>query len=266
MDDHNGFKEEYREWVKSTARDAAYVLKSLSYGELDRVKNLYRKFSKDTALIFSKIQDKDRISDLSGDRLKGILLLETEAIVFSSSIFMEEPGIMDYALAMNRRFFIKGKWFDMIIINSSFIRQANDIVLTYTLEHELLQMELYKERLHQGSGRFSPEQKRHINIEAMRRASDTTGISEQDLLLEKELMLRLSTSCPLIPKLLAEIALFVYIEKNWGQVKHLGADSSQEWEKQLGEQLSRDFAEGLEFMDEIFWVFYSVLESETMRL
>lgn len=262
MDRQKKFEEEYKAWIKSAAKDAAFVLKNLPYYEQARIRDFYKKYSANPAGIFKELQDKDRFQRLFGDRLKGILLLETEAVAFSTTIFIDTPEILDYAIAMNRRYFVRNLWFSIIAINSSFLNGASDIVLLYTIEHELQQKELYEEQMEKGARMFSPEEKRLINLEARRKAGDITGIGEEDLLHEKDLMLTLSTSCPLVPKYFTDISLYMYVVKHWEHVKQLGVMSRGQREEQMGDQLSRDFSQWMDFSDEIFRVFYREIGTE----
>ncbi|HIH45221.1 MAG TPA: hypothetical protein HA257_09200 [Candidatus Methanoperedenaceae archaeon] len=253
-------RDDYKQWIRLSARDVASAFRGLSPSDRKRIRKQYAGFRSHPAGMFSELRDRERIAGLLGDGLSGILVLETGTVAFNTSLFSDAPGIFDYAFAMNRRYFIEGMWFSIITLNSTFIDNANDRVLKYTIHHELFQKQMYEERIAQGTKKFDHEEKRLINIEAKRKATASSGVTEEDLLNEKMMMLNLSTSCPLVPKSFTDTALFHYLRENLEKIRQFGVKSRNEQEQRLGEELSRDFSEWLGFAQEVFVSFYGELE------
>lgn len=120
-----------------------------------------------------------RLERLVGsDRMQGILLLSTDMVAFAPSIFMQRQNILDYTIAMNRRFFFRIYWFPIIGINQAFIEQADERMLHLLFEHELLQNKIYIEYVTaHGCRPLSFDEKRAINGQALQQAIERSGIT-----------------------------------------------------------------------------------------
>ena len=98
-----------------------------------------------------------------------------------------------------------------------------------------------------GVRKFSPEEKRKISNDTLNKAIETSGITPDELIREKDLMLNISSNSPLIPKPFAETALYHYVEKNLKDLKDFREKSSTEKEDTIGKKLNADFREWLDF-------------------
>jgi len=254
------FEKEYEEWIRSAARDVASGLRKLEPARIKNIMGFYEKCSRNPSSMYEEIQsERERVQGLVD--LKGVILLTTEAVIFSPSIFTQRESYFDYAIAMNRRYYLDS-WFTIITINKAYLRLASDTMLKYTLLHELYQKEMYEIRLKEGLRLFKPEEKRLINLEAKRKSIDVSGITEEELLREIELMLSLTTTFPLVPKPFAETCLFRYLEENLDKLKGLGNKSSLDSDEKIGKTLYSDFIDWIDFSLEAYRLFLGELKRE----
>lgn len=252
------FEESYILWIRSAAKDIAFTLNQLKPEEVRKIISLNEQYLKEPESVYGT----DGIEKALNLAPPGILLLSTDAVVFSQSIFLRMPSIFDYAVAMNRRYYL-GSWYSIITLNRTYVKETSETMLRYTLEHELLQKEIYEEALlGTEQKKFTPEEKRKISDETLKRAVEKTGITPNELARENQLMLRVSYTSPLLPKPFAEAALYWYMEKNLEEFKEYGKASRAEKEDELGKKLNTDFKEWLDFSVNTYKVFLEDVKKE----
>jgi len=209
------FEEEYTLWVKSAAKDIAFALNQLKPEEIKRIISLNEQYLKEPESVYGT----EGLETVRSLVPANILLLSTDAVVFSQSIFVRMSSIFDYAVALNRRYYL-GSWYSIITLNRTYLKEASETMLRYTLEHELLQKEIYEENLRKGKRAFTYEERRKISDETLNKAIEKTGITKDELEKENQLMLEISLHSPLIPKPFAETALYWYMKKNLEELKN----------------------------------------------
>ncbi len=251
------FEEEYTLWIKSAAKDIAFALNQLKPDEIKRIIALNEHYLKEPESVYRN----DGLETARKLAPSNILLLSTDAVVFSQSIFVRAPYILDYAVALNRRYYL-GSWYSIITLNRIYLEEANETMLKYMLEHELLQKEIYEENMRDRVRRFTPEEKRRISDETLNKAIEKSGITPDELAEEKKLMLRISLVSPLIPKPFAETSLYWYMEKNLEEFRQFSEASRTENEDELGKKLNSDFKEWIDFSMDTYKIFLSDVKKE----
>ncbi len=251
------FKEEYLMWIKSAAKDIAFGLNQLKQDEVKRIISLNEQYLRDPTSLYGR----DGLEAVKELVPKNILLLSTDAVVFSQSIFSPLPSVFDYAVALSRRYYL-GLWYSILTFNKTYLKEATEIMIRYTVEHELLQKKAYEETMRQKLRKFTPEEKRKISIDTLREAIKKTGITQEELERENQIMLKISSFSPLIPKPFAEAALYWYLEKNLENLRHLGEASRTEKEEEFGKKLNSDFKEWIDFSMHVYRVFLSEVKKE----
>ncbi|MCX9011626.1 MAG: hypothetical protein OIN66_10965 [Candidatus Methanoperedens sp.] len=252
------FEDSYTLWIRSAAKDISFALNQLKPEEVRKIIAMSEQYLKEPESVYGR----DGLEKVSGLAPPGVLLLFTDAVVFSQSIFLRMPSIFDYAVAMNRRYYL-GSWYSIITLNRTYVKEASETMLRYTLEHELLQKEIYEEALMGAEQKkFTPEEKRKISDETLKQAVEKTGITPDELARENQLMLRVSYTSPLLPKPFAEAALYWYMEKNLEEFKEYGKASRAEKEDELGKKLNTDFKEWLDFSVNTYRVFLEDVKKE----
>ena len=113
-----------------------------------------------------------------------------------------------------------------------------------------------------GIRKFSPEEKRKISNETLDKAIESSGITPEELMNEKDLMLNISSNSPLIPKPFAETALYHYVEKNLDELKDYREQSRTEKEETIGKKLNSDFKDWLDFSTETYRKFLKEVKNE----
>jgi hypothetical protein len=252
------FEEEYSLWISSAAKDIAFALNRLKPDDKKRIIARNEEYLEKPESVFGA-SGLDAVKKLTPEN---ILFLSTDAIVFSQSIFAPFPGVFDYAVALNRRYYIGGSWYSIITLNTTYLEEASDTILKYALFHELLQKEIYEENMRNGIRKFSPEEKRKISNDTLNKAIESSGITPNELIQEKELMLKISSDSPLIPKPFAETALYHYVEKNLEDLKDFREKSSTEKEDTIGKKLNSDFKEWLDFSTNTYRNFLTQVKKE----
>jgi hypothetical protein len=247
------FEQEYRDWILLMARDAAYRLAMMPPQRQQEVLTAYRRL-KDPRLVVRKISDEERILRLAGERLEGFIVVETEAVAFFPSMYSYLPGALDYAVAMNRRFFARGLWYPIISLNSEYISRASDRILTFTLEHELEMSRLFLE-ISSNPRSLSPDDKREITDSAGKISLQKLGITPDELREDEMLMHQLALSQPLIPKSYAERAMLIYLEDRLAELETCGQKSRSQEEESLGEELYEEFRGWSAFSQESYELF-----------
>lgn len=251
------FEKEYTFWIQSAAKDIAFSLNQLGPGLRKDILIKNEQYMREPESVYGDtgLETARRFVP------ENILLLSTDAVVFSQSIFVRMSGVFDYAVALNRRYYL-GSWYSIITLNTMYLKEASEVMLRYTLEHELLQKEIYEENIRSGVRKFTPEEKKKISDDALNKAIEKSGITPEEISREKQLMLEISSISPLIPKPFAETALYWYVEKNLDELKHLGEPSKSEKEDKIGKKLNSDFKEWLDFSTNIYKMFLTDIKSE----
>jgi hypothetical protein len=251
------FEEEYTLWIQSAAKDIAFSISQLKPHEIKKIIGLGEQYLENPESVFGT-EGLDVMKKLAPGK---ILLLSTEAVVFSQSIFVRMPCVFDYAVALNRRYYL-GSWYSIITINKMYLEEASENMLRYTLEHELLQKEIYEENMRTEARKFTPDEKRKISDETLDKAIEKSGITPGELVKEKKLMLKISQVSPLVPKPFAETALYCYIERNLEDLKCFGEASTSEKEDRIGKKLNSDFKEWIDFSIDVYDIFLSDVKKE----
>jgi hypothetical protein len=178
--------------------------------------------------------------NLGGEEAEGYILVETEAMTFFPSIDSSNPGALDFAVAMNRRYYCRGLWFSIISLNSEYLKRVSDRVLAYALDHELEMGRLYQQAFGE-MRKLSPGEKLEISRFAHQASVKKSKISLVDLIDEERLMLALSESQPVVPKPYAETALLTYLEDHLPDLEKFGAESEDDKEDAFGAELYDEF-------------------------
>src|SRR5659263_270629 len=165
------FEDEYSIWIISAAKDIAFSLNRLRTKDIKKIIARNEQYLEKPEWVFGS-KGIDAVRKLTREN---ILFLSTDAIVFSQSIFAPFPGVFDYAVALNRRYYIQGSWYSIITMNSTYLEEASETILKYALFHELLQKEIYEDNMRNGIRKFSPEEKRKISNETLERLSKAQG-------------------------------------------------------------------------------------------
>ena len=251
------FEKEYTLWIKSASQDIAFALGQLKPDEITRIISRCEAYLGEPQAVYGT-EGLEAVKNLAPGN---ILLLSTDAVVFSQSIFVPMPYIFDYAIALNRRYYL-GSWYSIITLNSMYLKEASETMLKYTLEHELLQKETYEDNMRKEARKFSPGEKRKISDDSLKKAIEKSGISGEEIKREKELMLKISSLSPLVPKPFAETALYLYVEKNLEELKGFGEASLTEKEDKIGKKLNTDFKEWIDFSMDVYRIFLSDVKKE----
>lgn len=251
------FEEDYTLWIQSAAKDIAFALGQLKPHEIKSIISRSEQYLGEPESVYGT----DGLEAARKMAPENILLLSTDAVVFSQSIFVRMPSVFDYAVALNRRYYL-GSWYSIITLNRKYLEEASETMLKYTLEHELLQKEVYEENIRNEARKFTPEEKRKISDDTLNRAIEKSGITREELQREKALMLGISHNSPLIPKPFAETALYWYIERHLDELKYLGEPSKTEKEEALGKKLNADFKEWIDFSSGVYSLFLSEIKKE----
>lgn len=251
------FEEEYTLWIQSAAKDIAFALSQLKPHELKSIIARNEKYLSEPGSVYGT----DGLESVRKLAPENIILLSTDAVVFSQSIFVRMASVFDYAVALNRRYYL-GSWYSIITLNRKYLEEASKTMLQFTLEHELLQKEVYEENIRNEARKFTPEEKRKISDETLNKAIEKSGITREEIAAENALMLNISHSSPLIPKPFAETALYWYIERHLDELKYLGEPSMNEKEDALGKKLNTDFKEWIDFSAGVYKLFMSEVKKE----
>ncbi len=249
--DREFFERDYRDWLLLISRDAAHRLAAMPP---DRRNAVLREYSalKNPRAVFHKLRDQSRVGRLGGERLSSFIVLETDAIVFFPSLY--SPAALDFAVAMNRRFFYRGLWFPIISLNSEYILQSSDRVLAFALEHEFEMSRIYQD-LSLNLRALSTDEKREVMESAEKNSTKKHSITQEELIEDEKLMHQLSSTQALIPKPYVERAMLLWLEENFSEVKSYGIPSTSPDEEAFGEELLREFQGWSEFSQKTFELF-----------
>lgn len=249
--DRESFERDYRDWLRLMSRDAAHRLAAMPPERRNAVLNEYSAL-KNPRAVFHELRDSDRVRRLAGDRIYSYIVLETDAVVFFPSLY--SPAALDFAVAMNRRFFYRGFWFPIISFNSEYIRQSSDRVLAFALEHEFEMSRIYQE-ISLNLRALSTDEKRGVMESAQKTSTKRLSITPEELIEDEKLMYRLSSTQPLIPKPYAERAMLLWLEDNFSRLESYGILSISPEEEAFGEELSLDFQSWSEFSQKTYELF-----------
>ncbi len=219
------------------SRDAAHRLAAMAPEARDKVLKDYTRF-KDPRAVLRRLSDAARIKRLAGEKIASYIVVETDAVVFFPSVY--SPLALDFAVAMNRRFFCRGLWFPIISLNSEYIRQSTDRVLTFALEHEFEMSRIYQE-LSLNLRAISQNEKRDAMEHALKISGERLKITQDELIEDENLMHRLSGTQALIPKPYAEIAMLLFLEDNYSELESYGIPSRSPEEENFGKELFQEF-------------------------
>jgi len=251
------FEEDYTLWIQSAAKDIAFSVSQLRPHEIKRIIARSEQYLKDPGSVYGT----NGLETARKSVPSNIILLSTDAVVFSQSIFVRMASVFDYAVALNRRYYL-GSWYSIITLNRKYLEEASENMLRFTIQHELLQKEIYEANIRNEARKFTPEEKKNISDETLKRAIEKSGITREEIGLEQALMLNISHNSPLIPKPFAETALYWYIESHLDELKCLGEPSMNEKEDALGKKLNADFKEWIDFSASVYKLFISEVKKE----
>jgi len=251
------FEKEYYQWILAAAKNIAFSLNHLKPDEVKKLLARNEEYLERPESVFGT-DGLEAVHEFVPDN---ILLLSTDAIVFSQSIFAPLPDVFDYAVSLNRRYYI-GSWYSIITLNRKYLKEASTSMLQYAVFHELLQKEVYEENMRKGIRKFTPVEKRKISIETEQLAIEKAGITAEELIREKDMMLDISSRSPLIPKPFAETALYWYVEKNAESLQKYKESSKTEKEEIIGKKLNEDFKGWLDFSSNTYRKFLSEVKKE----
>jgi len=251
-----------RRWLARAAGEVAEMLKKLEVNEIIKILDFYDVSLLNPASLHTPLarEEEELIKRLVGEnRVKSTILLKTKALIFAPSILAPSPRYLDYGTAIHRRFFIRGTWFSIIALNEAYLTSASELMLRYMIEHELAQGELYKALSEQRVRSPDREMKRLIYEKARLRAIQQSGIEEDELEKERQLILELCSKYPVIPVHFASAALFIYLDKNWATVKQFGVPSKDDMEEELAKT---NFSAWADSSLELFRLFLKELRKE----
>lgn len=245
------FEKEYKSWILSVSKDISYKLSLMDPDKRESLIKSYKRLENPLS-VFNDAPK--RVKDLAGERLKTFILVETDAISFFPSLYSSSPIVLDYAVAMNRRFYCRGLWFSIISLNSEFIEQATDRMLSFALEHEFQMNNLYDEAT-TNLRSLSPEEKRQICLAAYGGAVEKLSITPEEVAEEEMLMLQFINTQPLIPKPYAEMALLCYLEDGFDMLEMFGHQSKNAKEDKFGMELYEEFRGWADFSSRTYHLF-----------
>ncbi len=249
--DREAFERDYKDWLLLMSRDAAHRLAAMPPERRNAVMREYS-LLKNPRAVFHELRDPDRVRRLGKERLSSYIVLETESVVFFPSIY--SPMALDFAVAMNRRFFCKGLWFPIISFNSEYIRQSSDRVLAFALEHEFEMSRIYQD-VSLNLRALSTDEKRDAMEFAQKASIKRLSITPEELIEDEKLMHQLSSTEPLIPKPYAERAMLLWLEDNFSRAESYGLPSINPEEKAFGEELALEFQSWSEFSQKTYEIF-----------
>jgi len=251
--DRERFEQDYKDWLLLMARDASHKLSAMLPKRRSAVIDGYNRL-KNPHSVFRHPIDAERVERLAGDRISSFIVVETDAITFFPSIY--SSGALDFAVAMNRRFFYNGLWFQIIALNSEYIHRSTDRILAFALDHEFEMSRIYME-ISMNLRSLSPDEKRGVVDSAQSISTERLKITQEELIEDEKLMQDLSTNEPLIPKPYAESAMLIYLEDNYDSIKQYGQKSREPEEELFGAGLFKEFRSWSKFSQRTYGLFVS---------
>jgi len=233
------FESEYKGWLRGVAGDVASRMFRLPADQREDLLKAYSRLE-DTKKLFWTFPHLQKIKDLVGDQASNFIMVETEGITIFPSIYSSTPNVLDFAVAMSRRFYCDGLWYPIIAINSAYVEQSADKMLAFALEHEFQMSRIYEEISLEFRAPSAGE-KKLIADAAQDSAIGKLKITPDELRQDEALMLRLTEIMPLIPKPYSEMALLCYLEDNLSQLRSRGIKSRSDDEEAFGVELFEEF-------------------------
>jgi len=252
--DRERFERDYRDWILLMARDVACRLFAMPLPKRFHVLMNYEDF-RNPRQVFRKPSASDRIVRLAGDRISRYIIIETDAITFFPSVYSGFADALDFAVAMNRRFFCEGHWYPLIALNHEYVCQSSDRILSFALDHEFEMSRIFHE-ISLKMRCLSREEKRDVVDRAQYISSERLKITQDELFEDEKLMHQLSFSQPLIPKPYAERAMLIYLEENLSELEVYGLPSISPEEEVFGEELYSEFQGWSEFSQSTYNLFF----------
>lgn len=237
--DRHKFQDNYKNWIVAMAREASRRLSLLRPSERDRIARLYRDY-RDPRSVLRPVSDVGRLRRLAEDKASLYVLAESDAITFAPSMYSSSPGVLDFAVAMNRRFYYQGLWFPIIAFNSSYINSIGDRLLQFTLEHEFEMSRIYQE-ISLNHRALSDGEKKEVVDSAQEISQDRLNITPEEIVEDEKAMIRASFASPMIPKPYAETAMLIFLKDHYPELKGPGVQSKSSQEEAFGKELYSDY-------------------------
>jgi hypothetical protein len=247
------FEDDYKNWIVALAREASRRLGLLRPSERDRVARLYRDY-RDPRVVLRPLSDTERFRRLVGDRASSYVLAESDAITFAPSMYSSSPGVLDFAVAMNRRFYYQGMWFPIIAFNSSYVSSVDDRLLQFTLEHEFEMSRVYQE-ISLNLRALSEGEKKEVVDSAQKVSQERLSITPEDVVEDEKAMIKASFASPMIPKPYAEAAMLLFLKDHYPGLKGIGVHSKSPQEEAFGKELYGDYEGWADFSIKAYRLF-----------
>jgi hypothetical protein len=254
----------YVAWLRANAKTLADIFKRLDPYRIQDLVRSYETYRDRPVSLYASLSGEDEraIKKLAGtERLTKIIIVKMSPFIFAPSILMPANASLDLGTAMFRRFFIHGSWVSVIALNETFLTAATESMLRYVLEHELAQGEIYTEMAEYNLQNLSPDMRGVVHEEARMKAIKRSGISEDEVEQERQLIIELSGRHPVVPVHFASAALVTYLVANWAQMQQFGAVSQTEMEREL-EGPTASLLDRVELAIELYGVFLRALKRE----
>jgi hypothetical protein len=254
----------YVAWLRANAKTLADIFKRLDPYRIQYLIRRYETYRDRPIALYASLSGEEEraIKKLAGtERLTKIIMVKMSPFIFAPSILMPANASLDLGTAMFRRFFIHGSWVSVIALNETFLTAATESMLRYVLEHELAQGEIYTEMAEYNLQNLSPDMRGVVHEEARMKAIKRSGISEDEVEQERQLIIELSGRHPVVPVHFASAALVTYLVANWAQMQQFGAVSQTEMEREL-EGPTASLLDRVELAIELYGVFLQALKRE----
>ncbi|MGC9443640.1 MAG: hypothetical protein ACP5E9_01705 [Candidatus Methanospirareceae archaeon] len=254
----------YVTWLRTNAKTLAEIFKRLDPYRIQDLIRSYETYRDRPVSLYAPLRGAEErvFKKLAGsERLTKIFIVKMGAFVFAPSQLTPTSASVDLGTAMFRRFFIHGFWVSVIALNETFLIAATEHMLRYVLEHELAQREIYTEMAEYNLQNLTPDMRGVVHEEARVKAIKRSGISEDEVEQERQLIIELSGRHPVVPVHFASAALVRYLIANWAQLQQLGAASQTEMEREL-EGPTASLLERVQVGIELYGVFLRALKRE----
>ncbi|MBN1455492.1 MAG: hypothetical protein JW945_04505 [Methanomicrobia archaeon] len=254
----------YVAWLRANAKTLADIFKRLDPYRIQNLIRRYETYRDRPVSLYASLSDAEEraIKKHAGtERLTKIIMVKTDPFIFAPSIVTPADASLDLGTAIFRRFFIHGSWVSVIALNETFLTAASESMLRYVLEHELAQGEIYTEMAEYKLQNLSPDMRGVVHEEARMKAIKRSGISEDEVEQERQLIIELSGRHPVVPVHFASAALVTYLRANWAQLQQFGAVSQTEMEREL-EGPTASLLDRVERAIELYGVFLRALKRE----
>ncbi|HDS46369.1 MAG TPA: hypothetical protein ENN68_09910 [Methanomicrobia archaeon] len=254
----------YVAWLRANAKNLAEIFKRLDSYRIQYLIHRYETYRERPVSLYKSLSEEEEraIEKLAGtERLTKIIIVKLGAFIFAPSLITPAEASLDLGTAMFRRFFIHGAWVSVIALNETFLTAATEPMLRYVLEHELAQGEIYTEMAEYNLQNLSPDMRGVIHEEARMKAIKRSGISEDEVEQERQLIIELLGQHPVVPVHFASAALVTYLIANWAHMQQFGAASQTEMEREL-EVPTASLLERVSRGIELYGVFLRALKQE----